>query len=211
MIRPPRRNTFGYLWLVIGSDAARYGNVWWKERGFWTTFSYRIRRARKLADAQRSLILLPIEVVVRLLCGFVSDAELPTSASLGTSLHLPHPQGVITGKGEPSGSANVTIFQQVTLGNWADEAPVIQSHVSVFAGREGDRRNHGRSAGLCGSECRRRPVRACLAHRPGRPGDLAAAQGGAGRSFGSGVSAGLAPEDCGVQYARIQSSLRFVP
>lgn len=46
---------------------------------------------------------------------------------------MPHPQGVIVGSGSRIGP-NVSIFQQVTLGEWQGASPRIHAHASIFAG-----------------------------------------------------------------------------
>lgn len=128
-----KRSSLKYLWLLIISDALRYQGKWWKHRGFFTTLAYRVRRARKSSNWLNSILLLPIDALTGLMGMFASDAEIPSSARIGSGLYLPHPQGVIIGHKTHIGR-QVAIFQQVTLGAWNDQEPIIKSYVNIFAG-----------------------------------------------------------------------------
>src|SRR5258708_7614011 len=133
MKRPPPRDSLAFLLLAISSDAGCYRHRWWKHRGFWTTLGYRVRRARKRVRWPLRLFMMPLDIITTIVRFTASDAELPSSAEIGTSLYLPHPQGVIMAGGCRIGP-RVAIFQQVTLGNWEGKAPRIRSRASIFAG-----------------------------------------------------------------------------
>ncbi len=130
MLRPPPEGSIRRCRLYIASDARRYGSDWRKSRGFWTTAAYRLARTIKLGRPACKL-LLPVYFLVRLKRN--SDTELPATVRAGPGLHLPHPQGVIIGADCRIG-VGVSIFQQVTLGNWTGGQPRIASRAVIFAG-----------------------------------------------------------------------------
>ena len=61
--------------------------------------------------------------------------QLHPSAQIGPGFHLPHPTGIVVGKGVQAGR-DVTLFQNVTLGakSWeGDDYPALEDGVVVFA------------------------------------------------------------------------------
>ena len=122
---------FSTVFDHLKSDAARYPKVL-THPGFWVTASYRIRRFRKSNGINRFL-LLPLDILLGILRSFVSDTHLPASIEIGPGLYLPHPNGILINSKVTIGS-NVTIFQHVTIGEWHDQAPVIEDNSSIFAG-----------------------------------------------------------------------------
>jgi serine O-acetyltransferase len=123
---------FNELLLDIKSDAPRYGSRWYLMPGFWVSCSYRIRRARKYVGGIY-ILLLPIDIAVGLLRRLISDTALPSAAPIGRGLYLPHPSGIFINDMVIIGE-NVSIFQQVTLGEWHGKAPVVHDNCALFAG-----------------------------------------------------------------------------
>ncbi len=119
--------------MLLTCDARRYGKAWKSAKGFWTTAGYRVRRARKSAGMGLKLLLLPVDICLAILRFQLTDAEIPSSARIGPGLYLPHPQGVIVAQQIRIGS-QVSIFQQVTLGNWNGGWPRIHARTAIFAG-----------------------------------------------------------------------------
>jgi serine O-acetyltransferase len=115
----------------LKADASRYPD-WRRHPGFWVTASYRIRRCRKEGKGILKL-LLPFDILLGVLRYCISDTRLPSSIPIGPGFYLPHPNGVIINSKCSIGS-NVAIFQQVTIGEWREEAPVIEDNCCLFAG-----------------------------------------------------------------------------
>ncbi len=132
MRKPPKRNGFGYFWMCVKADGRRYNRKWWKEAGFWATFSYRLRRLRKFGP-RWWLVLLPMDQMMGMHQRIVGQCELPSGARIGPGLFMPHPQGVILSDKCRVGS-EVILFQQVTAGCWRNQSPRIRSRATVFAG-----------------------------------------------------------------------------
>lgn len=66
----------------------------------------------------------------------VTAAEIEYNAEIGPGLLIPHPAGIVIGRGTKLGD-NVTVYQGVTLGthNWKKiEYPTIENNVVLFAG-----------------------------------------------------------------------------
>ena len=59
--------------------------------------------------------------------------RISPGARIGVNLRLPHPDGVVIGEGCKIGE-NVTIYQQVTIGQNRGKYPVIGDGVIVYAG-----------------------------------------------------------------------------
>lgn len=117
--------------INIRSDKEKYSN-WKKSAGFWVTFSYRIRRLRKFGNAFCKL-LIPFDVFLGIIKTIVSDTTIPSDIEVGKGLFLPHPNGIILNNRVKIGE-NVSIFQQVTLGEWHDGFPQIGDNCAIFAG-----------------------------------------------------------------------------
>jgi len=120
------------LIAIAGSDAERYGYRWYRATGFWVTLSYRVRKLRKEGAAIYSLMIVP-DILLTLLCSMICDTRLPTGATIGRGFCLPHPNGVILNDAVVIGD-NVKLFQQVTLGEWGHQAPVLHDDCEIFAG-----------------------------------------------------------------------------
>jgi serine O-acetyltransferase len=114
----------------IKADAGRYDN-WISQAGFWVTCSYRIRRLRK--SSLRMMALLPIDILLGCIRWVTSDTQIPSSMAVGGGLFLPHAQGIFL-NGKAIIEDNVAIFQQVTLGEWHNYAPVIKNNTAIYAG-----------------------------------------------------------------------------
>lgn len=94
--------------------------------------SYRVRRLRKYGG-WAYLLLLPLDVLLGMARNAVSDTTIPSCVPVGEGLYLPHPNGIIVNHQTRIGS-DVSIFQQVTIGEWHGKAPVIGNGCSLFAG-----------------------------------------------------------------------------
>ncbi len=116
----------------ISEDAKVYGKNWLTHPGFWVILSYRIRRLRKYGSKIHQF-LLPIDIIVGSLRRILSDSVIPSSIPVGAGLYLPHPQGIIINHMVKIGNS-VSIFQQVTLGEWYNKAPKIDDNSAIFAG-----------------------------------------------------------------------------
>lgn len=121
------------FYQIILQDKCRYGRGWYLHPGFWVVFSYRIRRFRKHCIFPFNLLLLPIDIFFSLVRSYFSSVRLPSSVAIGPGLYLAHPDGVIINSMCSMGSG-VSLFQQVTLGEWNGKAPIIEDGVAVFAG-----------------------------------------------------------------------------
>lgn len=67
---------------------------------------------------------------------FFTSAEIEYNAEIGHGLLIPHPSGIVVGRGSKVGN-RVTIYQGVTLGtrNWRDiKYPTVHDGVVLFAG-----------------------------------------------------------------------------
>lgn len=53
--------------------------------------------------------------------------------SIGGGLFLPHPQGIFLNS-KAVIEENVAIFQQVTLGEWRNHAPIVKRNTAIYAG-----------------------------------------------------------------------------
>lgn len=118
---------------MIKQDASRYGAGWKSHAGFWVTLSYRFRRYRKHSGPILSRLLIPADILLALFRHFISDTMIPSTMEIGPGLCLPHPNGVIFNDRAKIG-ANVKIFQQVTVGEWSNEAPTLEDNCELFAG-----------------------------------------------------------------------------
>lgn len=118
--------------MNICLDARRYENGWMFSPGFWVVLSYRIRRLRKSGGPIGSSMFL-FDVLLGLLRRFISNTTIPSNMTVGAGLYLPHPEGIIINSMATIGN-NVSIFQQVTIGEWKGKAPVIGDHCAIFAG-----------------------------------------------------------------------------
>ena len=63
----------------------------------------------------------------------VSSTKISSEIKVGTAFYLPHPDGVILNGMCVIGN-NVSIYQQVTIGEWWGEAPHIKDGTSIFGG-----------------------------------------------------------------------------
>jgi len=127
-----RINNLTDLISVARADAERYGPHWYRASGFWVTLSYRVRKLRKARGGIYLVMIVP-DMLLAILRHLISDTSLPTGASIGRGFCLPHPNGVIVNDAVVIGD-NVKLFQQVTLGEWGGEAPVLENDCEVFAG-----------------------------------------------------------------------------
>lgn len=125
-------NSTGFL-ATIRIDISRYGNKWYNHPGFWVVFSYRIRRQRKLASPIIHLLLIPLDIGIGIARRWFANMRLPSSVYFGPGLYLPHPDGIFINDKAKFGE-NVSIFQQVTIGEWHEKAPNVGNGVSFFAG-----------------------------------------------------------------------------
>ena len=116
----------------IKCDAARYGNQWKYHPGFWVSLSYRVRRLRKHGGI-RHYIFLPIDIIVGLIRRVISDTAIPSAISVGKGVYLPHPNGIIISHKTKIGNG-VAIFQQVTIGEWHNHAPIIGDGTAIYSG-----------------------------------------------------------------------------
>jgi serine O-acetyltransferase len=121
-----------FIWECIRVDARRYGNGYFTASGFWVVFSYRVRRLRKYGPMY-CRFLLPFDVLFGLIKSVLSDVTLPSCVAIGAGLYLPHPHGIFINHRVKIGSY-VSIFQDVTIGEWHDAAPSIGDHSALFAG-----------------------------------------------------------------------------
>lgn len=127
-----RRGSLAYVLRAARADAAKY-RTWWREPGFWVTFSYRLRRWRKRTPLVLRLLALPLDVACGALRRLLSDSHLCWQIPIGPGLYLPHANGLILNHRARIGS-HVSLFQQVTLGEWREGAPRIRRGASLFAG-----------------------------------------------------------------------------
>ena len=127
-----RRRSLKYWFATIVLDAERYGGQWWKYPGFWATLSYRVRWFRRMSSLY-AWLLFPVEAVLTVIRMLTSHSEISWKATIGAGLHLPHPNGVILAGGVRIGR-HVTLFQQVTLGEWDGGTPRVRPFACVFAG-----------------------------------------------------------------------------
>lgn len=125
------KETIGSTIEKLTADLKKYDN-YLKSAGFWVAFSYRIRRLRKYGS-KINTIFLPLDILLGMIASFVSDTKIPSSIKVGKGFYLPHPNGVIFNHMCEIGE-NVSIFQQVTIGEWRNSAPIIKNNVAVFAG-----------------------------------------------------------------------------
>ena len=100
--------------------------------GFWILFSYRVRRLRKYG-ARYYFLLLPIDILTGMIRKVLSDTRIPSSTPVGPGLNMPHPSGIFISNMAEIGE-QVSIFQQVTLGEWHGDAPKIGDNSSIFSG-----------------------------------------------------------------------------
>lgn len=114
------------------ADATTYAS-WWREPGFWVSFSYRVRRWRKRAARPWRLLALPLDAILGTVRRMLSDSHICWQIEVGPGLYLPHANGLIFNHRARIGS-RVAIFQQVTLGEWRGGAPRIRAGASLFAG-----------------------------------------------------------------------------
>lgn len=63
------------------------------------------------------------------------DIVISPSCTIGNNLYLPHPIGIVVGKGAVLGD-NCIIYQNVTLGLKNDGFPVIGDRVIIYAGAQ---------------------------------------------------------------------------
>ena len=126
------QNSLTFMVYCLRRDAKRYGSRWKFHPGFWVILSYRIRRLRKHGPAWY-LSLIPLDILAGLIRRIVSDTTLPSSMCAGPGLYLPHPSGIIINS-KVKLNEDVTIFQQVTIGEWHGKVPEIGSATSIFAG-----------------------------------------------------------------------------
>ena len=128
---PLLRTTLSQTISNVINDAKRYP-VWINSPGFWVTLSYRIRFLRKYGSF-RYRFLLPVDILFGIVRRFVSTTIIPSSTSIGSGLCMPHCDGIIINAKSVIGS-NITIFQQVTLGEWHGLAPKIFDNTALYAG-----------------------------------------------------------------------------
>jgi len=122
--------TFKTALNCISGDVRRYNTLF--HPGFLVSLSYRLRRLRKYGVWYFQL-LLPIDLLFGLIKRVLSDTTIPSCVPIGPGLYLPHPNGIIINHKANLG-CNVTIFQQVTLGEWHGAAPVISDQCALYAG-----------------------------------------------------------------------------
>lgn len=118
-------------WGAIRADARRYDDWRWAA-GFWVSFSYRLRRLRKHGHPVWRF-LLPLDVAVGIVRHTLADTRIPSVVPIGPGLYLPHPNGIIINSMANIGG-NVSVFHQVTIGEWRGRAPAIGNDVAIFAG-----------------------------------------------------------------------------
>lgn len=123
--------TLTATWQNVRADAARYPN-WIGASGFWVSLSYRLRRLRK-AGRLPWRFLLVIDLLLGVVKRAISDTTIPAVVDIGAGLYLPHPQGIVINHKAKIG-AGVAIFQQVTIGEWRGNAPVISNGVAIYGG-----------------------------------------------------------------------------
>lgn len=126
------RRSLAYVLRAARADAATY-RCWWREPGFWVTFSYRLRRWRKRAPLAVRLLAMPLDALCGGLRRAMSDSHLCWQVEIGPGLYLPHASGLIINHRARIG-CRVAMFQQVTLGEWREGAPRIRRGTSLFAG-----------------------------------------------------------------------------
>lgn len=100
--------------------------------GFWVVFSYRVRRLRKFG-ARYYILLLPLDILIGIIRKFLSDTMIPSLTPVGPGLNLAHPKGIFISHMAEIGE-QVSIFQQVTIGEWHGDAPVIGDNCAIFSG-----------------------------------------------------------------------------
>lgn len=61
------------------------------------------------------------------------QCRISPGSEIGANLSLPHPNGIVIGKGSKIGK-NVTIYQQVTIGQNHGKYPVIGDNVIIYSG-----------------------------------------------------------------------------
>ena len=61
------------------------------------------------------------------------QCRITPGAKIGKHLTIPHPNGIVVGKGREIGD-NVTIYHQVTIGQNHGKYPVIGNNVIIYAG-----------------------------------------------------------------------------
>lgn len=132
MRKVPARGSLRFLLLLVESDRRRYSK-WWRHRGFRACLSYRMGHAVATSGGLCRMVALTMLVPMKILGALWSQAEISSMFRCGPGLFLPHPQGVVIANGVRAGSG-VSLFQQVTLGEWDRGVPRIASRVTVFAG-----------------------------------------------------------------------------
>jgi len=125
-----RRVTLQETLINISADRQRYAR--WRHAGFWVTFCYRLRRLRKFGGPLWKL-MLPLDIALELSRLLISDTKIPSNMDVGPGLYLPHPTGVVINDSAVIG-AEVDLFQQVTLGEWHGNAPILEDGCKLFAG-----------------------------------------------------------------------------
>ncbi|OQK17040.1 hypothetical protein AU255_03845 [Methyloprofundus sedimenti] len=79
------------------------------------------------------MVLLPLDLFWGIVRALVSSTKISSEIKNGTAFYLPHPDGVIL-NGMCVIGDNVSIYQQVTIGEWWGAAPCIKNGTSIFAG-----------------------------------------------------------------------------
>ena len=123
---------FNSILSELKSDSKRYPRRWYVQPGFWVTVSYRIRRLRKLGSFY-CRFLLPVDMFMGFVRRCLSDVILPSEAIIGEGLYLPHAQGIVIHEDAEIGDG-VSIFQQVTVGEWNGGVPKIDDGCALYAG-----------------------------------------------------------------------------
>lgn len=95
-----------------------------------------IARHRLRVYCSKRRFLKPFATLLGFANLFLNASDLAPSASIGPGLRLPHPVGIVVGRGSRIG-ANVTIYHHVTLGTKRPDVaayPTIHDNVTIFPG-----------------------------------------------------------------------------
>jgi serine O-acetyltransferase len=113
-------------------QARSFLSILFFNKSFHLLFLYRM-----LSSIWITPVLRPLRIVIRFFAEIYTGCEIHPEANLGSCLFFPHPIGIVIGRGTCV-KDNVTIYQNVTLGNrGADSSvsqyPVIEDNVVIYA------------------------------------------------------------------------------
>ena len=129
------------MFKIILSDLLFYKSAF-KARSFLAIFF--LNKSFHLLFLYRTLsviwitpVLRPLRVIIRFFAEVYTGCEIHPEAKLGRCVFFPHPIGIVIGRGACV-KDNVTIYQNVTLGNRATDSsvpqyPVIEDNVVIYA------------------------------------------------------------------------------